>query len=158
MKKYSMETLVGIFVVIGLVCVGYMAVNLGKLSWFEDDSYVLYARFSSVSGLRAGSPVLIYGIEMGKIENLTVDGDKQMALVAMRIKKHIKVHDDATATIKTSGLIGDKYVKVDPGGGGDLLKSGGTITDTSTPPDIDELIGKYAFGDVKKDALQKEAK
>ncbi len=158
MKKYSIETVVGLFVIIGLICVGYMAIKLGKLSWFDDDTYILYARFSSVSGLRSGSPVQIYGIETGTIERLAVDGEKQMALVTMRLRKNIKVHDDATATIKTSGLIGDKYVKVDPGGGGDVLKPGGTITDTSTPPDIEDLIGKYAFGDVKKDTLQKETK
>jgi phospholipid/cholesterol/gamma-HCH transport system substrate-binding protein len=63
----------------------------------------------------------------------------------------VKVYDDAAATIKSAGLIGDKYVKIDPGGAGVVLKPGGMITQTSAPADIEDLIGKYAFGDVKKE-------
>jgi phospholipid/cholesterol/gamma-HCH transport system substrate-binding protein len=151
MKKYSMETLVGIFVVIGILAVGYMTLKLGKVSLFGDEFYTLYARFSSVSGLRPGSVVEIHGIEAGKIGVLAIDQEKQMALVELKIRKGIKVYDDASATIKTSGLIGDKLVKVDTGGSGEVLKPGSSIIDTSTPPDIEDLIGKYAFGDVKKD-------
>jgi len=150
MKKYSMESIVGIFVVIGLLCVGYMTVKLGKVSLFGDDYYPLYARFGSVSGLRADSPVEIYGIQVGRIERLTIDKEKQTALVELRVRKDIEVYDDARATIKTSGLIGDKFVNIDPGGGGDILKPGGTITETSSPLDIEDLVSKYVFGDIRK--------
>ena len=156
MKKYSMETIVGVFVVIGILCVGYMTVKLGKTSFLGDDSYVLYARFPSVSGLRPGSVVEIHGIEAGKVGRLSIDQAKQMALVELKIIKGIKVYDDGSATIKSSGLIGDKFVKVDPGGSGEELKAGATIIDTSTPPDIEDLIGKYAFGDVKKEGQKTE--
>lgn len=152
MKKYSMETTVGIFVVLGLICVGYMTVKLGRVSFFGDNTYTLYAPFPSASGLRAGSPVEVYGIEVGRIERLGIDPTREMALVEMKINRGVKIYDDATATVKTAGLIGDKFIKIDPGGAGDLLGPGGTLVNTSTPPDIDELIGKYAFGDVKKDA------
>jgi len=161
MKKYSIETTVGIFVVIGLICVGYMTIKLGKVSLFGEDTYPLYARFASVSGLRVGSSVEIYGIQVGSVTSLGIDPERQMGIVGMKIDKGLKVYDDATATIKTSGLIGDKYVKIDPGGGGEILKPGGTITQTSVPADIEDLIGKYAFGDVKKEpdkALEKSAK
>jgi len=150
MKKYSIETTVGVFVLVGLICVGYMTVKLGKVSLFGEDTYPLYARFATVSGLRAGSAVEIYGIEVGSITSLGIDTERQMGLVAMKINKGIKIYDDAAATIKTAGLIRDKLVKIDPGGAGDLLKPGGTITQTSVPTDIEDLIGKYAFGDVKK--------
>jgi phospholipid/cholesterol/gamma-HCH transport system substrate-binding protein len=150
MKKYSMEFIVGIFVVIGLLCVGYMTVKLGKVSLFGDDYYPLYARFNSVSGLRVDSPVEIYGIQVGRIERLTIDKEKQTALVELRVRKDIEVYDDAIASIKTSGLIGDKFVKIDPGGGGDILKPGGTITETTSPLDIEDLISKYVFGDITK--------
>ena len=150
MKKYSMETAVGIFVVVGLLCVGYMAVKLGKLTLFGADTYPLLSSFTSVAGLRPGTSVEMYGIQVGKVESLTIDGKRQMAVVKMMINKGVKVYDDASATIKTSGLIGDKYIKVDPGGAGEVLKPGATITDTSVPADIEDLIGKYAFGDVKK--------
>ena len=95
MKKYSMETVVGIFVVIGLLCVAYMTVKLGKVSLFGDDYYSLYARFGSVSGLREGSPIEIDGIEVGRVERLTLDQEKQLALITLKIRKGVKVYDDA---------------------------------------------------------------
>ena len=151
MKKYSMESVVGIFVVIGLLCLGYMTVKLGKVSLFGDEYYSLYARFGSVSGLRNYSTVEIDGIEVGRVERLTLDQDKQMALVQLKIKKGIKVYDDGSASIKIAGLIGDKFVEIHPGGGCAILKPGGTITETTTPTDIEDLISKYVLGDVKKD-------
>jgi phospholipid/cholesterol/gamma-HCH transport system substrate-binding protein len=150
MKRYAMETAIGIFVLVGLFCVGYMTVKLGKVSLFGDTSYPLVARFTSVSGLRVGSSVTMFGIEVGRVERLTMDQDKQMALVELRIERGVKIYDDAIASIRTEGLIGDRYVSIDPGGGGDVLKPGGTIIETQPPVDINELIGKYAFGDVKK--------
>ena len=150
MKKYSMETTVGIFLVFGLLCVGYMTVKLGHVSLFGDDSYSLYARFNSVTGLRAGSVVYIAGIDVGRVESLTMDQKSQKAEVVMRIRNDIKIYDDAIASIKTEGLIGDMHVSIDPGGAGTLLKPGGTITETQPPVDIADLISKYAFGDVKK--------
>jgi phospholipid/cholesterol/gamma-HCH transport system substrate-binding protein len=151
MKKYSKETIVGIFVVIGLFCIGYMTVKLGKIPLFGSDSYLLYARFSSVSGLRVDSPVEIGGIEVGRVEQLTIDQDKQVSVVTLRIEKGFKVYEDAVASIKTAGLIGDKFIDIDPGGGADILKTGGTITETNSPIDIEGLISKYAFGDIKKE-------
>jgi phospholipid/cholesterol/gamma-HCH transport system substrate-binding protein len=129
MKKYSVETVVGVFVVIGLLCVAYMTVKLGKVSLFGDNYYSLYARFSSASGLREGSPVEIDGIEVGRVARMTLDQEKQLALITMKIRND---------------------VKIDPGGGGEILKPEGTITETTTPADIEDLISKYAFGDVKK--------
>jgi phospholipid/cholesterol/gamma-HCH transport system substrate-binding protein len=151
MKKYSIETAVGVFIVIGLICVGYMTVKLGKVSLFGDETYPLSARFASVSGLRVGSSVEIYGIQVGSVTSLVVDSERQMGIVAMKINKGVKVYDDAAATIKSAGLIGDKYVKIDPGGAGEVLNPRGIITQTSVPADIEDLIGKYAFGDVKKE-------
>jgi phospholipid/cholesterol/gamma-HCH transport system substrate-binding protein len=151
MKKYSLETAVGIFVVAGLICVGYMTVKLGKASFFGGDTYPLYARFASVSGLRVGSSVEIYGIQVGSVTSLGVDSERQMGVVGMKLNKETKVYDDAAATIKSAGLIGDKYVKIDPGGSGEPLKPSGVITQTSVPADVEDLIGRYAFGDVKKE-------
>ncbi|HBL25076.1 MAG TPA: outer membrane lipid asymmetry maintenance protein MlaD [Deltaproteobacteria bacterium] len=151
MKKYSMETAVGIFIVVGLICVGYMTVKLGNVTLFGDKSYPLFARFTSVTGLRVGSSVEVYGIQVGSVTSLSIDQEKQMGIVGMKIDKGTVIYDDASATIKSAGLIGDKYVKVDPGGSGEALKPRGMITQTSVPADIEDLIGKYAFGDVKKE-------
>ncbi len=150
MKKYAMETTVGIFVVLGLLCIGYMTVRLGHVSILGEDTYPLYAQFTNVGGLRAGSSVDMLGIEVGRVEKLSMDQKTQRAVVEISIRKDIKVYDDAIASIKTAGLIGDRFLSVDPGGGGELLPPGGTITDTQSALDIVDLVGKFAFGEVKK--------
>ena len=148
MKKYSKETVVGIFVVIGLACIGYMTVKLGNVGFFGDNSYSLFAKFNTVTGLREGNPVNMLGLEIGKVQKFTMDQENQQVLVEFKINKGIEIYDDAIASVKTEGLIGDKYVAVDPGGGGDLLADGDSITDTNSPTDIMDLVSKYAFGDV----------
>jgi len=150
MKKYSIETTVGIFMIIGLVCVGYMTVKLGNISIFGSDSYSIFARFNSVSGLRVGSPVEMLGIEVGTVDDFSMDQENQLAIVELRIKKGIKIYDDAIASVKTAGLIGDKYVSIDAGGSEDVLEPGGMITETESAIDIEKIISQYAFGEVKK--------
>lgn len=150
MKKYAMETTVGIFLVFGLLCIGYMTVKLGHVSLLGDNAYSLFARFTTVSGLRAGSQVDMLGIKVGRVGRLTIDQKDQKVVVEMRIQKDIKVYDDAIASIKTEGLIGDMFLSIDPGGAGKLLAPGGTIIETQPAVDIVELIGKYAFGEVRK--------
>ena len=148
MKKYSKETVVGIFVVIGLVCIGYMTIKLGNVGFFGDSTYSLHANFNTVTGLREGNPVNMLGLEIGRVHKFTMDQENQVVNVQFKINKGIEIFDDAIASIKTEGLIGDKYVAVDPGGGGDLLANGDVITDTNSPTDIMDLVSKYAFGDV----------
>ena len=150
MKKYTHETIAGIFVLIGLIGVAYMTAKLGNVTLFGDGSYTLYARFTTVSGLRAGNPVEMLGLEIGQVSGFDMDQENLQAVAQLKIKKGIRIYDDAIASIKTAGLIGDKYIQIDPGGGGDLLESGGMITETESPVDIGDLISKYAFGDVKK--------
>lgn len=150
MKKYAMETTVGIFLVFGLLCIGYMTVKLGHVSLLGDNTYSLFARFTTVSGLRAGSPVNMLGIEVGRVGRLTMDQKDQKAVVEIKIQRDIKVYDDAIVSIKTEGLIGDMFLSIDPGGAGKLLGPGGTITETQPAVDIVDLISKYAFGEVKK--------
>jgi phospholipid/cholesterol/gamma-HCH transport system substrate-binding protein len=151
MKKYAMETIVGVFVIFGLLCVGYMTVKLGKVDLLTNDSYSLIAKFTTVTGLRIGSPVNILGIEVGRVEKITMDQESLKAVVKISVKKDIKIYDDAIASIKTEGLIGDKYLSIDPGGGGNRLANNGVITDTQAGVDIEQLISKYAFGEVKKE-------
>ena len=148
MKKYSKETVVGIFVVIGLFCIAYMTVKLGNIGFLGENSYSLYAKFTAVTGLRVGNPINMLGLEVGRVEKFTMDQENQQVIVELKINNGIEVFDDAIASIKTEGLIGDKYVAIDPGGGGDLLENGDTITDTNSPTDIMDLVSKYAFGDV----------
>ena len=148
MKKYTQETVVGIFVVIGLFAIAYMTVKLGNVGFIGEQSYSLYAKYTSVSGLRVGSPVNMLGLEIGRAEAFKMDQENQVAVVELKINNGIEVYDDAIASIKTEGLIGDKFVSIDAGGGGDLLANGDIIADTESPTDIMDLVSKYAFGDV----------
>ncbi len=150
MKKYTIETIVGIFVVFGLICIGYMTVKLGNVSLLGDNSYPIIAKFTSVTGLRVGNPVDIFGIEVGRVDRIFMDQKNQQAVVEMKIKNGIKIYDDAIASVKTQGLIGDSYLSIDPGGAGEVLGPRGIIIETQAPVDLINLIGKYAFGDVKK--------
>jgi phospholipid/cholesterol/gamma-HCH transport system substrate-binding protein len=148
MKKYTQETVVGIFVVVGIIAIAYMTINLGNVGFLGEKTYTLIAKFTSVSGLRAGNPVNMLGLEIGRVDSFQMDQENQVAVVTLRINNGIEIFDDAIASIKTEGLIGDKFISIDAGGGGDLLADGDTITDTESPTDIMDLVSKYAFGDV----------
>jgi phospholipid/cholesterol/gamma-HCH transport system substrate-binding protein len=148
MNKSSVELGVGIFVLIGLICVGYLTIQLGKMKLLGDDHYFLNARFLSVSGLKAGAQVEIAGVEVGQVDLISLDAKDNVAMVRLKIKKDIVLTDDVIASVKTSGLIGDKYIKLSPGGSDEILGPGDTITETESALDIEELISKYAFGDV----------
>lgn len=149
MKKYTLETSVGIFVFIGLLCVGYLTVKLGKLEVLGGQTYPLYAHFTSVSGLKSGSYVRIAGVTVGKVSGIDLDKKLFEAVVELQIDNGIELEDDTIASIKTSGLIGDKYVSLSPGGSGMVLAPGDRIIDTESALDIESLISKYAFGDVE---------
>jgi len=151
MKKYSKETVVGIFVVIGLICIAYMTINLGNVGFLGENKYTLTAKFSTVSGLRVGNPINMLGMEIGRVAKFEMDQDDQVAIVTLEVNKGIDIYDDAIASIKTEGLIGDKFISIDAGGGGDLLADGDSITETESPTDIMELVSKYAFGGVDEE-------
>ena len=128
-----------------------MTVKLGKVDFLNDNSYTIIAKFTTVTGLRIGSPVNILGIDVGRVEEITIDQENLKAVVKMKIKKNIKIYEDAIASIKTEGLIGEKYLSIYRGGGGSVLSEKGVINDTQAAVDIEEMIGKYAFGEVKKE-------
>ncbi len=148
MKKSSVELGVGIFVLIGLMCVGYLTIRLGKVQLLDDEHYYLNARFQSVTGLKVGASVEIAGVPVGEVDSISLDHEEQVARVRLKIKKDVALSDDVIASVKTSGLIGDKYIKLSPGGSDEILKPGDTITETESALDIEELISKYAFGGV----------
>ena len=148
MRKSSIEMSVGIFMLLGLACVGYLTIQLGRMEWIGDNFYTLDARFKSVSGLKTGTQVEIAGVPVGRVDTILLDQDREMAVVRLKIQKGITLTDDVIASIKTSGLIGDRYIKLTPGGSDKILKPGDQITETESPRDIEELISKYVFGQV----------
>ena len=148
MKKSTVETAVGIFVLIGIACVGYLTIKLGQMELLDGNYYLLNARFESVSGLTRGAVVEVAGVHIGQVDAIQLDPESQTAMVSMKIKKGVELSDDVIASVRTSGLIGDKYIKLAPGGSDDILKPGDMITETESALDVEELISKYVFGDV----------
>ena len=148
MNKYSRETAVGIFVMLGLLCVAYLTVKLGRMEVLDDKGYTVEARFSSVTGLRTGADVEIAGVPVGRVSYIKLDKDSQRALVGIRMNAGISLSDDVIASVKTSGLIGDKYIQLSPGGSGSTLHPGDEITETEPSIDIESLISNYVFGGV----------
>ncbi len=148
MNRSSMEMAVGVFVLIGIICIGYLTIRLGKMELLGGNRYTLSARFQSVSGLKAGAQVELAGVQVGQVDAIELDPVQQVALVRLKIDRDVELTDDVIASVKTSGLIGDKYVNITPGGSEEVLKSGDTITETESALDIEALISKYVFGDV----------
>lgn len=148
MKKASIETAVGVFVFIGILCVGYLTVKLGKMELLGKDYYFLQAQFQSVSGLKVGANVEMAGVPIGKVEAISLDTDELTARVRLKIQSGVVVTDDTIASVKTAGLIGDKYIKLSPGGSDIVLQSGDTLIETESALDLEELISKYVFGGV----------
>ena len=148
MKKWSVEVAVGLFVLIGIACIGYLTIRLGKMEIIGDNYYTVSARFQSIAGLKAGSEVELAGVPVGQVEGFSLDQERWMAVVQMKIMKSIVLTDDVIASIKTAGLIGDKYIKLSPGVSDVTLKPGGMIVETESALDIEELISKFVFGKV----------
>jgi phospholipid/cholesterol/gamma-HCH transport system substrate-binding protein len=148
MKKGSVEAAVGIFVLIGIACVGYLTIKLGKMELMGDNHYPVYARFQSVSGLKPGAFVEMAGVQIGKVDSISLDQKTKVALVRLNINKDVALSDDVIASVTTAGLIGDKYIKLSPGGSEEVIKPGGQITETESAVNLEELISKYVFGGV----------
>ena len=150
MNHKATEIVVGIFVAAGLLCLGYLAIKLGKLEAFGNSGYVLYADFASVAGLRRGDTVEIAGVGVGRVEAMALVEDR--ARLTLRIDPGVPVQEDAIASVRARGLIGDKFIAISPGASDRLIPSGGKIRETESPPDITDLIGKMIGGDVTKGA------
>jgi phospholipid/cholesterol/gamma-HCH transport system substrate-binding protein len=153
------DILVGIFVLVGLVCLGYLAIRLGKLELFGAQGYVVFADFASVAGLKLGDPVEIAGVRIGKVEGMGLADDR--ARLRLRVSDDVKLQEDVIASVRARGLIGDKFVLLAPGGSDKIIPPGGRIRETESPPDIPDLIGKLVGGDLtskseKKDETQKK--
>jgi len=113
------------------------------------DHYPLYARFSSVAGLKVGASIEMAGVWIGQVDSIFLDPEEQVAVVKMKIQKGIVLTDDVIASVKTSGLIGGKYIEISPGGSDNILKTGDSVIETESAIDLEELVSKYVFSSVK---------
>jgi len=146
MKKGNLELVVGVFVLTGLACLAYLAIHLGKLEVFGS-GYQVTAEFDNISGLKAGAAVEVAGVEVGRVESIQVTSGDRAKLV-LRMEPGLKIHDDAIASIRTKGIIGDKFVKLSPGSSDKLIPPGGKIRDTESAVEWEEMISKYIHGKV----------
>ena len=145
-----MHISIGLFILIGLGCTAYLAMTQANTTFFSGDSYMISAKFTAVNGLRPGSNVEISGVAVGKVADITLDQTLYQAVVTMQVQNAVGIPVDSVAAIKTSGLIGDKYVSITPGADDAMLETGGVIQDTQAALDIEEMISKYVFGSVEK--------
>ncbi|MFA7405403.1 MAG: outer membrane lipid asymmetry maintenance protein MlaD [Pelobacteraceae bacterium] len=150
MNMVKLEMMVGSFMLIGILCLGYVSIKLGKMELIGGDFYSVTARFDSVSGLKPGARVEVAGVEVGKVDKISLDpksGDRALAL--LKIKTGVKISDDVIASVRTSGIIGDKFIKLQQGGSDKVLKNNDTIHETESAIDIEELVSKFIHGNVK---------
>lgn len=145
MRKLYIEFSVGLFVLLGAAALFYMAVNIGGGGMASSSEQTLVARFDSASGLKSGGFVEISGVRVGKITDITLDFEAFEAVVSMRLPNTIEIPDDSIASIRTAGIIGDRFVKITPGGSDLPLEDGEEIIETESAISIEELISKYMF-------------
>lgn len=145
MKKMNLEMIVGLFLLTGLACFSFIAIKMGDIRLFMQDSYPVTAKFVSISGLKEGAIVELAGVKVGKVTGIDLDGGDYEAVVHMDIDKNVRLSDDSIASIRTAGIIGDRYVKLTPGGSDDYLKPGDEITETESAINLEELVSKYIF-------------
>ena len=144
MKRFNLEVTVGLFVVLGLCALAYLSVRLGQLQVGRGNTYDLTAVFPTVAGLREGATVEIAGVQVGRVQDIKLAD--YAAVVTLRLDKQVKLQDDAIASIRTRGLIGEKYVRITPGGSERFLAAGGRIREVEPPIDIEALIGHFIQG------------
>jgi phospholipid/cholesterol/gamma-HCH transport system substrate-binding protein len=147
MEKTKLEMVVGVFVLVGVLCLAYLSVKLGKLELVGGAVYEVEAQFNSASGLKPGSTIEIAGVEVGRVRGITLNQDR--AMVKLAVNNTVKLYTDTIASIKTRGIIGEKFLALSPGGGGDPLKPGDTIRDTESGLDLEELVSQFVHGNVK---------
>jgi phospholipid/cholesterol/gamma-HCH transport system substrate-binding protein len=149
MKKAGIEMIVGIFMVVGILCLAFLSIKLGKLEIMGGNFYNLSADFSSVSGLKAGASVEIAGVEIGRVDRIELDPDRgYVARVFLRVRTGVMMTDDSIAAIRTNGIIGDKFVMIKPGGSEKMLADGGKIRETESALDLEQVLSEYIHGKV----------
>ncbi|MEE9549625.1 MAG: MlaD family protein [Candidatus Binatia bacterium] len=146
MNHTRTEVLVGVFVFVGMISLGYLAIRLGKLQVWGERGYLVYADFSSVVGLKLGDSVEIAGVKIGKVVSIGLADDR--ARLGLRIYPQVALQEDVIASVRARGLIGDKFILISLGGSDRLIGNGGKIRETESPPDLPELLGKVIGGDL----------
>ena len=158
MKNTKLELSVGLFVVLGIAAIIYLTIQVGTGSMLSGDTYLIESRFANAGGLHSGSTVLLAGVTVGRVEGIRMESADYSAIVTLRVLSTLRLPTDSMASIKTTGLIGDKFVSLSPGADDTYLEPGSRITLTESAVDLESLIGKMAFGSVEKEKAQQDTK
>ncbi|MFN2353055.1 MAG: outer membrane lipid asymmetry maintenance protein MlaD [Desulfopila sp.] len=145
MKKSHIEMVVGMFILAGFAALVYLAFNLGEVSILSaGQRYTVQAEFVNVAGIKKGASVQVAGVGVGKVTELSLVDE--YANLTLRIDNDIKIPRDSMASVKSQGIIGDKFIQISLGGDEEMLAEGDVIVDTESSVDIESLISKFAFG------------
>ncbi len=142
-----MEFGVGLFVLAGILAFAYLAVQFSGLDIFDAGTYEVSAKFTSATGLRRGAPVEMAGVQVGQVTGISLDGEE--AKLTLRLEESVRLSRDSIASIRTKGILGDRYVSISLGGSEKIIPPGGRIRETEPPVDMEKLIGEFVFGRLK---------
>ena len=144
-EKQHTEILVGIFILIGIITITFLALRMGDFGLLNNTQYIIKAEFTSASGLKKGAHVEMAGVSVGKVKNIIFNPETYLAEVYIAIENNIKIPEDSTASIRTAGIIGDKFLKISPGGSETIIEKNMSIVETEPSINLEELISKYIF-------------
>ncbi len=156
MNRLNIEFAVGFFMILGLAAFFFLAIKMGDINLFGDDRYQVMARFTSTSGLKEGAYVEIAGVRVGRVKSIEFDEESYESIVKLAIPKDVQLQEDTIASVRTAGIIGDKFIKLTPGGLEDFIVAEGEIIETESTLDIEELISKYIFESSGKEKKEEE--
>ena len=143
-QRRSVEVGVGLLVILGVLCLAFLSLRVGRLDPPGRRGYPVRAVFSSVAGLRVGAPVEIAGVPVGRVSRVALSD--YHAVVTLALDERVVLPDDSIASIRTKGLIGDKLVAITPGASETRVRPDGVLRDTEDAVDIEQLISQYIHG------------
>ena len=150
MKRFDIEYAVGLFMIAGLLSLLWLAMELGGVAAVGNETYTLRARFVSASGLKPGADVELAGVVVGQVTRISYIADEYEAEVELVIAKDAKLQEDAIASIRSTGIIGGKFLKITPGGSDIILGENDEIRETESSVNFEELLSKYIFSSDNK--------
>jgi len=150
MNKHKFEFFVGLFMAIGILCMAFLSTRIARNEFTTSGGYEVEAVFSNCSGIRSGSLISIAGVEIGRVKRIALQDYE--AQVTLTIQPGVVLQKDAIASIKTKGMIGEKYIEITPGADEQTIGDGGRLRDTQPPMDLEGLIAKYVQGNLSKPA------
>jgi phospholipid/cholesterol/gamma-HCH transport system substrate-binding protein len=145
MKSSQRDLVVGVFVLLGLGAIAYLSLQVGGMQYNGPGGFKVLATFDEIGGLTARAPVVISGVKVGQVTSIILDDDLR-AEVALDVREGLELSIDTTASIRTSGLLGNQFVALEPGGEAEILADGEFVDFTESALNLEKLIGTFMHG------------